>query len=82
VKVKENNTYSGFYKFSAIVWIISLSTYFILKLLLAYLTPEGLMAKSIEVIVHPLALFGIFGIPVIVLLSLPVRVVEYFINKL
>tara|TARA_R110002096_G_scaffold434442_1_gene655964 strand:+ start:56 stop:328 length:273 start_codon:yes stop_codon:yes gene_type:complete len=82
MKSVKHNSYTAFYRFSVILWVVFLVLYFSLKAFEEQVDPENFINTLISPVIHPLALFGIFGIPIIVIFSLPIRLAEYFINKI
>jgi len=77
---EEKQKFRRFYLYGSILWLIILGAVGLGSWINAYAFPEK--SYLLGSILHTFLVFGVFGIPIIFILSLFIRLVAYIVDKI
>lgn len=78
----EKIKFKKFYRYGSVLWLLLIIVVSVGKKVLAEFDSESINIKFSEGVLNLFVMVGIFGIPIIFLLSLFIRLAEYFVNKI
>ena len=81
MKETEKQKFNKFYRFMALAWIFFILVYAISRFLIIPSLSDDKTLNFFEAVTDIIRVFGVFFIPIIVLISIPIRFAENLLDR-